>query len=66
MTLTGAKADHRLAVKPSQMAEIAKAIAAALGVAGAASTYTENAAWISAMAKDLQAHRGQIDRRRGR
>ena len=34
MTLTGAKADHRLAVKPSQMPEIAKAIAAALGVGG--------------------------------
>ena len=37
MTLTGAKADHRLAVKPSQMIEIAKAIAAAMGVSGATS-----------------------------
>ncbi|PYT00322.1 MAG: molybdopterin oxidoreductase [Acidobacteria bacterium] len=59
MTLTGAKADHRIAVKPSQMPEIAKAIAAALGVGGATSTYTENAQWIAAMAKDLQAHRGK-------
>ncbi|MEO8573643.1 MAG: TAT-variant-translocated molybdopterin oxidoreductase [Pyrinomonadaceae bacterium] len=59
MTLTGAKADHRIAVKPSQMAEIAKAVAAALGVAGASSTYGENAQWISAMAKDLQAFRGR-------
>lgn len=59
MTLTGAKADHRLAVKPSQMPEIAKAIAAALGVSGANSTYTENARWIQAMAKDLQANRGK-------
>jgi MoCo/4Fe-4S cofactor protein with predicted Tat translocation signal len=59
MTLTGAKADHRLAVKPSQMPEIAKAIAAAVGVAGASSTYTENAPWIQAMAKDLQANRGK-------
>ena len=59
MTLTGAKADHRLGVKPSQMPEIAKAIAAALGVGGASSTYTENAQWIAAMAKDLQAHRGK-------
>jgi molybdopterin-containing oxidoreductase family iron-sulfur binding subunit len=59
MTLTGAKADHRLAVKPSQMVEVAKAVAAALGVAGASSTYTENAQWISAMAKDLQAFRGR-------
>ncbi len=59
MSLTGAKADHRIAVKPSQMIEVAKAIAAALGVSGAASTYTENAQWISAMARDLQALRGK-------
>ncbi|MDQ3181858.1 MAG: TAT-variant-translocated molybdopterin oxidoreductase, partial [Acidobacteriota bacterium] len=59
MSLTGAKADHRLAVKPSQMPEIAKAIARALGVAGANSTYTENAQWINAMAQDLQANRGK-------
>lgn len=59
MTLTGAKADHRLAVKPSQLPEIAKAVAAALGVGGASSTYTENAQWIAAMAKDLLAFRGR-------
>jgi len=59
MTLTGAKADHRLAVKPSQMPEIAKAIAAALGVSGATSTYTENAQWIQAMAKDLLENKGK-------
>lgn len=57
-TITGAKADHRLAVKPSQMPEIVKAIAAAVGVSGAVSTYTENAPWISALAKDLLANRG--------
>ena len=43
ITLTGAKADHRIAVKPSQMPEVAKAIAKAVGVAGATSTYSENA-----------------------
>ena len=59
LSLTGAKADHRLAVKPSQFTEITKAIAKALGVAGANSTYTENAQWIAAMAKDLQANRGK-------
>ncbi|HVF47586.1 MAG TPA: TAT-variant-translocated molybdopterin oxidoreductase, partial [Pyrinomonadaceae bacterium] len=59
LSLTGAKADHRLGVKPSQMSEIAKAIAKAVGVAGANSTYTENAAWIAAMAKDLAEHRGR-------
>lgn len=59
VSITGAKADHRLAVKPSQMVEISKAVAAAVGVSGATSSYTENAAWIAAMAKDLAAFRGR-------
>ena len=63
MTLTVQRPIIVIAVKPSQMAEIAKAIAAAVGVAGATSTYTENAAWIAAMAKDLLAHQGQFARR---
>ena len=41
------------------MVEIAKAVAAAVGVGGATSTYSENAAWIAAMAKDLAAFRGK-------
>jgi len=59
MSLMGAKADHRKAVKPSQMPEFAKAIAKALGVAGANSTYTENVDWIAAMVKDLLEHKGK-------
>ncbi len=59
ISLTGAKADHRLTIKPSQMGEVAKAVAKAVGVAGAISTYTENAAWIAAMAKDLLAYKGK-------
>lgn len=59
ITITGAKADHRIAIKPSQMVEVAKAVAKAVGVAGASSTYTENATWIAAMAKDLVEHRGK-------
>ncbi len=59
VSLTGAKADHRLAAKPSQMPEIAKAIATALGVSGASSTYTENGEWIQLMAKDLLAYKGK-------
>ncbi len=59
LTLAGSKADHRLGVKPSQMVEVAKAVAAALGIAGATSNYKENADWISAMAKDLAAHKGK-------
>lgn len=59
ITLTGAKADHRLAVKPSQLSEVAKAIAKAAGVAGANSTYTENAQWVAGVAKDLVEHKGK-------
>ena len=59
MTLTGAKADHRLAVKPSQMIEIAKAIAAAIGVSGASSGYTGNVEYITALANDLKANAGR-------
>lgn len=59
LSLTGAKADHRLGVKPSQLPEIAKAIAKALGVSGANSTYTDNAQWIAALAKDLLANKGK-------
>lgn len=60
-TLTGAKADHRLAVKPSQVAEVAKALAAAVGVSGASATglSAEAQKWISVLAKDLQASRGK-------
>ncbi|MBK9155878.1 MAG: TAT-variant-translocated molybdopterin oxidoreductase [Chloracidobacterium sp.] len=59
LSLIGSKADHRLAVKPSQLVEIAKAAAAAVGVSGAASASTDNAAWVAAMAKDLSEHRGR-------
>lgn len=59
LSITGAKSDHRLAVKPSQVPEIARAIAKALGVAGANTDYTENAQWINGAAKDLQANRGR-------
>ncbi|MGI8884825.1 MAG: TAT-variant-translocated molybdopterin oxidoreductase [Pyrinomonadaceae bacterium] len=60
-TLTGAKADHRLAVKPSQVSEVAKALAAALGVSGAspAGLPPEAVLWINSMARDLQAFRGR-------
>ncbi|HSK71063.1 MAG TPA: TAT-variant-translocated molybdopterin oxidoreductase [Pyrinomonadaceae bacterium] len=63
VTITGAKADHRLAVKPSQMIEVSKAIAATLGVTGAnpntAGFTPEMIEWINVMAKDLQAFRGR-------
>jgi molybdopterin-containing oxidoreductase family iron-sulfur binding subunit len=61
LTNTGAKADHRLAVKPSELAPFAQALAAAVGASGA-STPTgsvRHAEHIAAIAKDLQAARGR-------
>ena len=61
LTLTGAKSDHRLAVKPSQITEIAKAVAAAVGVSGAKASglSAEQQNWVTAMAADLKASRGK-------
>ena len=59
MTLMGAKADHRIAVKPSQMLEVAKAIAAGFGVGGGAAQPTGHENWIGPMVADLNAHRGR-------
>ena len=61
LSLVGAKADHRLAVKPSEMVEIAKAIAGALGVSGASGEGLSDKAtkWIEPMAKDLLEYKGK-------
>lgn len=62
LSLTGAKADHRLGVKPSQLTEIAKAIAGGLGVSGAGSTMQfdeKTSRWIQGAVRDLQAARGR-------
>jgi molybdopterin-containing oxidoreductase family iron-sulfur binding subunit len=62
-TNTGAKADHRLRLRPSEIENFARAVAAALGVQmgggnqGQAAA-TAHAAWIAALARDLQAFRG--------
>ena len=58
-SLTGAKADHRLGVKPSQLIDVAKAVAQRLGVAGASSTYGANGQWLDVMARDLSAFKGR-------
>jgi MoCo/4Fe-4S cofactor protein with predicted Tat translocation signal len=72
-TSTGARADHRLPLRPSEVEGVARAIASASGVRsasgampppaqgfGAPGSPTPGAGqkWISAVAKDLQAHRG--------
>lgn len=54
-TLTGSNADHRLAVKPSQVETFARAIAGRLGVnAGPAPANTPGQSWLDPLAQDLQ------------
>lgn len=59
-TITGASADHRLALPPSEVEGFVRALAAALGLAvqppAGAQKY---AGWVQAVAKDLKAHRGR-------
>jgi MoCo/4Fe-4S cofactor protein with predicted Tat translocation signal len=59
-TITGGMADHRWAVRPSQVEGIARALAAALGVPGAAAGESAvGAAHIEAIARDLQSNSGR-------
>jgi molybdopterin-containing oxidoreductase family iron-sulfur binding subunit len=53
----GSIADHRLAVKPSQVEAYARAIAAGVGAGGNAAS-AEHADWIAALVRDLQKNRG--------
>ena len=55
---TGAKADHRLALRPSQIEPLARALATRLGVDAGGPSDGPHARWIAALAKDLEAHRG--------
>jgi molybdopterin-containing oxidoreductase family iron-sulfur binding subunit len=57
-SLTGALADHRLAVRPSDVEQVGRALAAALG-GGAPAAASPHQAWIAPLAKDLQAHAGR-------
>jgi molybdopterin-containing oxidoreductase family iron-sulfur binding subunit len=57
-TSTGARADHRLALKPSAIGEMARQIAAAVGVGAASAPSGDTQKWVQAIAADLQAHRG--------
>src|SRR5687767_4093765 len=63
-TLTGAMADHRLALAPSEIGALIGELAGALGAGGAAApsvstSAAERARWVAAVARDLQAHRGR-------
>jgi MoCo/4Fe-4S cofactor protein with predicted Tat translocation signal len=58
---TGAKADHRLPLKPSQIETLARALAAEVGVAGVnrgAELPARAQSWLMAVSQDLAANRG--------
>ncbi|HEX4900191.1 MAG TPA: TAT-variant-translocated molybdopterin oxidoreductase, partial [Pyrinomonadaceae bacterium] len=60
-TTPGASADHRWAVKPSALEGIARRLAAKCGVslpAEANATSNSDAAWVDAVARDLQQQKG--------
>ena len=59
-TSTGARADHRLPLKPSDIGTVAHQIAGAIDVVDAdpATDSGPTVKWVAAVAKDLQAHRG--------
>jgi molybdopterin-containing oxidoreductase family iron-sulfur binding subunit len=58
-TLTGANADHRRLVKPSEVEGLARQLATALGVSGVAEGAPAGAdRWIDAVVVDLKEHRG--------
>lgn len=59
-TLTGASADHRLIVRPSQVEQVARAVARGLGIdAKVAEGPQPWDAWVESLVRDLKRHRGQ-------
>ncbi|GIV14749.1 MAG: molybdopterin oxidoreductase [Armatimonadota bacterium] len=59
-TVTGAAADHRLPLRPSQIRTFALALAKAVGLpVSAPQLPAEQQRWVEAVARDLQAHRSR-------
>jgi MoCo/4Fe-4S cofactor protein with predicted Tat translocation signal len=59
VSCTGAKADHRLALRTKEIEGLARQIAAKLGIGIKDNDATPHGKWVSAVAKDLDAHRGR-------
>jgi MoCo/4Fe-4S cofactor protein with predicted Tat translocation signal len=57
-SVTGSMADHRLALRPSEIRNFAAAIAAKLGLSVQSTTDAQRSPWIDALVRDLQKHRG--------
>jgi molybdopterin-containing oxidoreductase family iron-sulfur binding subunit len=59
VSITGARADHRLPASPAELRSLARAVARALGHPGPpADLPSEHRRWAEAVASDLGAHRG--------
>lgn len=58
LTVTGAAADHRVPVAPSQVEGMVRAIARGVGIETAAGELHGHEALVAALVKDLKAHRG--------
>jgi molybdopterin-containing oxidoreductase family iron-sulfur binding subunit len=57
-TITGAAADHRLALPPAAIEFFARKLAAALGVEAGVEPPKKPARWLDAVVQDLKQHRG--------
>jgi MoCo/4Fe-4S cofactor protein with predicted Tat translocation signal len=57
-SVTGSMADHRIALRPSEIPNFAAAIAAKLGLSVQSTTDPQRSQWIDALVRDLQKHRG--------
>jgi len=57
-TITGANADHRWSVRPSEIPGIAQALATLIGVNPGPASQSVATAWLATVARDLQQHKG--------
>jgi MoCo/4Fe-4S cofactor protein with predicted Tat translocation signal len=57
-SVTGSMADHRIALRPSEIPNFAGAIAAKIGLSIQSSIDGQRFKWIDALVRDLQKHRG--------
>jgi MoCo/4Fe-4S cofactor protein with predicted Tat translocation signal len=58
-SVTGSSADHRLPLRPSEVGQFARALAAKLGLGGSAGLSPAVEKWMEAAADDLQKNRGK-------
>jgi len=57
-SVTGSMADHRIALRPSEIPNFAAASAAKIGLSVQSTTDPQRSPWIDALVRDLQKHRG--------